>query len=108
MTALRAAVFVLSAFLLLTGTSSFSAEAQPPSTPAPQNKPSLLTPIAAQLDQLLNGNKPVAVTPAGDPLAATTTGIPGEIVVEPEETFGTRALSLILNFTTLLATQAAV
>ncbi len=111
MTRFRPVFFVVLVFAFL-GISHVSA-AQPP---AP--KPFSLTPIAAQLQQfqsLIGGTttgSAGATTTGAAPsaAAATTTGALDtgeEPNNEPGETFGTRALSLVITFTNILAQQAA-
>jgi small conductance mechanosensitive channel len=119
--------FFRTALLTLVFLGAFSltaAAAPPPAAPNPP-RPFSLTPIAAQFQTLITGTTtgtasaptitgnavPVTTTGANvsTPAAATTTGneTVEEINIEPGETFGTRALSLVLSFTDLLTEQSA-
>jgi small conductance mechanosensitive channel len=83
--------------------------AQP--APVPLPKPSAFTPIAAQLNQQLQSLMGVTTTGnAANPSAAaqTTSGDSGdEGNSEAEETFGTRALNLLLSAASIVAVQGA-
>jgi len=97
--------------IALFGAFGFPAAAQPTVGVGQSGaRPFSMTPIAAQINQqiqsLIGGTTTGTSAGSNNTAAATTTGGAGdESTAEPEETFGTRALNLLLSFTSMLAVQ---
>lgn len=108
MMSFRFSFFSLLALFVLIMSGQAFAQPSPGTLPQHVTRPLLSSPIAAQLQTLMNGPAPEATTPAPTP----TTAAPGEssdtvepAEVEPQETFGTKALNMLITESEMLGSQ---